>query len=133
MMALCDGPRSALLATSEDHKAVGDGDVGPNTGGMGTYSPSALVDDALRDHIVETIFLPTVRALGCHPLVNVAMVKKGGDPIRIDVASTLKKDSAGNPEGTITVGRLSDSYRMLNYLQKAAQLYSKKTPQKKSG
>ena len=36
MMALCDGTRLALLASSEDHKAVGDGDVGPNTGGMGT-------------------------------------------------------------------------------------------------
>jgi phosphoribosylamine--glycine ligase len=63
MMALCDGERIALLATSEDHKAVGDGDVGPNTGGMGTYSPSLLVDDALRERIIETIFAPTVRAL----------------------------------------------------------------------
>jgi phosphoribosylamine--glycine ligase len=63
MMALCDGERLALLATSEDHKAVGDGDVGPNTGGMGTYSPSTLVDDALRERILETIFVPTVRAL----------------------------------------------------------------------
>ena len=48
MMALCDGARLALLPSSEDHKAVGDGDQGPNTGGMGTYSPSPLVDDALR-------------------------------------------------------------------------------------
>jgi phosphoribosylamine---glycine ligase len=63
MMAFCDGERLALLATSEDHKAVGDGDVGPNTGGMGTYSPSSLVDDALRERILETIFVPTVRAL----------------------------------------------------------------------
>jgi phosphoribosylamine--glycine ligase len=63
MMAFCDGERIALLATSEDHKAVGDGDTGPNTGGMGTYSPSSLVDDALRERILETIFLPTVRAL----------------------------------------------------------------------
>jgi phosphoribosylamine--glycine ligase len=63
MMALCDGERVALLATSEDHKAVGDGDTGPNTGGMGTYSPSPLVDDALRARIVETIFVPTVRAM----------------------------------------------------------------------
>jgi phosphoribosylamine--glycine ligase len=63
MMAFCDGERIALLATSEDHKAVGDGDVGPNTGGMGTYSPSALVDDALAARIVETIFMPTVRAM----------------------------------------------------------------------
>ncbi|HEV3032652.1 MAG TPA: phosphoribosylamine--glycine ligase [Polyangia bacterium] len=63
MMALCDGERIALLATSEDHKAVGDGDVGPNTGGMGTYSPSPLVDAALELRILKTIFAPTVRAL----------------------------------------------------------------------
>jgi phosphoribosylamine---glycine ligase len=63
MMAFCDGERFVLLETSEDHKAVGDGDVGPNTGGMGTYSPSPLVDDAMEARIVETIFAPTVRAL----------------------------------------------------------------------
>jgi phosphoribosylamine--glycine ligase len=64
MMALCDGTRLALLASSEDHKAVGDGDVGPNTGGMGTYSPSPLVDEAAAQRILETLFVPTVRALG---------------------------------------------------------------------
>ena len=63
MMALCDGTRLALLASSEDHKAVGDGDVGPNTGGMGTVSPSALIDDAAAQRILETLFVPTVRAL----------------------------------------------------------------------
>ena len=63
MMALCDGTRFELLDSAEDHKAVGDGDVGPNTGGMGTYSPSPLVDAALKTRIVETIFTPTVRAL----------------------------------------------------------------------
>ena len=63
MMALCDGTRFELLDSAEDHKAVGDGDVGPNTGGMGTYSPSPLVDGALKSRIVETIFTPTVRAL----------------------------------------------------------------------
>ena len=63
MMAICDGTRLALLASSEDHKAVGDGDVGPNTGGMGTVSPSPLVDDALAQQMLETLFVPTVRAL----------------------------------------------------------------------
>ena len=58
MMALCDGTRLALLASSEDHKAVGDGDVGPNTGGMGTVSPSALIDDAAAQRILETLFVP---------------------------------------------------------------------------
>jgi phosphoribosylamine--glycine ligase len=63
MMALCDGTRLALLASSEDHKAVGDGDVGPNTGGMGTVSPSALVDEVTAQRMLETLFVPTVRAL----------------------------------------------------------------------
>jgi phosphoribosylamine--glycine ligase len=52
-----------LLASSEDHKAVGDGDRGPNTGGMGTVSPSALIDGALARTILETLFVPTLRAL----------------------------------------------------------------------
>lgn len=78
--------------------------------------------------------LDTVFSLGFHPLVSVVMMKKEGESIRVDVASTLKKDASGNPEGTITVGRLSDSYRMINYLQKAAKVYSnKKNEQKKSG
>jgi phosphoribosylamine--glycine ligase len=63
MMALCDGRRLALLASSEDHKAVRDGDQGPNTGGMGTTSPSPLVDEALAQGILETLFVPTLRAL----------------------------------------------------------------------
>ena len=63
VMAFCDGQRVALLASAEDHKAAYDGDRGPNTGGMGAYSPSPLVDEELSARIVETIFLPTVRAL----------------------------------------------------------------------
>lgn len=68
--------------------------------------------------------LETVKKLGFHPLVNVVMKKKDGELVRIDIASTQRKDFEGKPEGTITVGRLSDSYRMLNYLQKAAQARS---------
>jgi phosphoribosylamine--glycine ligase len=63
MLALCDGTRLALLPSSEDHKTVRDGDQGPNTGGMGTYSPSPLVDAESSQRILETLFVPTVRAL----------------------------------------------------------------------
>jgi phosphoribosylamine--glycine ligase len=63
MMALCDGTRFSLLASAEDHKAVGDGDRGPNTGGMGAYSPSPLVDEALTERIARTLFAPLVAAL----------------------------------------------------------------------
>jgi phosphoribosylamine--glycine ligase len=63
MMALCDGTRFVLLASSEDHKAVLDGDRGPNTGGMGAYSPSPLVDAALTETIARKIFAPLVAAM----------------------------------------------------------------------
>jgi phosphoribosylamine--glycine ligase len=63
MMALVDGTRFALLASAEDHKTVFEGDRGPNTGGMGAYSPSPLVDERLAARIGETIFAPTVRAM----------------------------------------------------------------------
>ena len=63
MMALCDGTRFVLLASAEDHKAVWDGDRGPNTGGMGAYSPSPLVDQALTEKIARTIFAPLVAAM----------------------------------------------------------------------
>jgi len=63
MLAICDGTRFELLASSEDHKTIFDGDVGPNTGGMGTSCPSPLIDAALTNRIAETIFAPVVRAM----------------------------------------------------------------------
>ncbi len=63
MLALVDGTRFVPLASAEDHKAVFDGDRGPNTGGMGAYSPCPLVDDEMVARIGETIFAPTIRAM----------------------------------------------------------------------
>lgn len=70
--------------------------------------------------------LDTVTKLGFHPVVNAVMVKKDAGLVRVDIASTLKSDDKGVPVGTITVGRLSDTYRMINYLQRAAQVTSTK-------
>jgi phosphoribosylamine--glycine ligase len=64
VMAICDGERFVLLPSAEDHKAVLDGDRGPNTGGMGTCSPSpVLTDPATIDFITRRIFEPTLAAL----------------------------------------------------------------------
>jgi phosphoribosylamine--glycine ligase len=60
VLAICDGTDAVALAPAQDHKRVGDGDVGPMTGGMGAYSPYPGVDV---DDVVDTIVLPTLQAL----------------------------------------------------------------------
>ncbi len=57
------GERVAALATSQDHKARNDGDTGPNTGGMGAYSPAPVVTQALHDRIMCEVMQPTARGL----------------------------------------------------------------------
>jgi len=63
VLALVDGETVVPLLPARDHKRVGDGESGPNTGGMGAYAPTALVDAPMLDRIMETIIRPTVRAL----------------------------------------------------------------------
>ena len=57
---LCDGETVLPIGTAQDHKRVGDGDTGPNTGGMGAYSPAPVLTDAIATQALETIVKPTV-------------------------------------------------------------------------
>lgn len=61
--ALVDGTTALALATAQDHKRVGEGDTGPNTGGMGAYSPAPVMSEALCTEVMDTIIMPTVRAM----------------------------------------------------------------------
>jgi phosphoribosylamine---glycine ligase len=61
--ALCDGHHALALATAQDHKRVGDGDVGPNTGGMGAYSPAPVMTPALNAQVMDEIIRPTVAGM----------------------------------------------------------------------
>ena len=61
--ALCDGETAIPLASAQDHKRVGDGDTGPNTGGMGAYSPAPVMTRAMEQRVMDEIVMPTVRAL----------------------------------------------------------------------
>ena len=68
VFAICDGSHVLMLDSAQDHKAVFDGDKGPNTGGMGAYSPAPIMDDALAEAALKTIIEPTVAAMqaeGC--------------------------------------------------------------------
>jgi phosphoribosylamine--glycine ligase len=64
VFAVTDGKGScALLASAQDHKRVGDGDTGPNTGGMGAYSPVPILDPEVETHILDTVIAPVVDEL----------------------------------------------------------------------
>jgi phosphoribosylamine---glycine ligase len=61
--ALCDGDTAVPLASAQDHKRLGDGDTGPNTGGMGAYSPAPVMTREMERRVMEEIIKPTVHAL----------------------------------------------------------------------
>jgi phosphoribosylamine--glycine ligase len=69
--ALCDGDTAIPLASAQDHKRVGDGDTGPNTGGMGAYTPAPIMTPAMNRRVMDEIIIPTVNAL-----------KKAGAPFK---------------------------------------------------
>jgi phosphoribosylamine--glycine ligase len=61
--ALCDGVTALALASAQDHKRVGDGDTGPNTGGMGAYSPAPIMTHEMTDRVMREIIMPTVKTM----------------------------------------------------------------------
>jgi phosphoribosylamine--glycine ligase len=61
--ALCDGSHALALAAAQDYKRVGDGDTGPNTGGMGAYSPAPCVTPEIEAQVMDRIIRPTLRAM----------------------------------------------------------------------
>ena len=69
ILAMVDGERAVLLPGSQDHKRIFDGDKGPNTGGMGAYSPAPVVTDDMLPGIKEQIILPVVRELARRGIV----------------------------------------------------------------
>ncbi|HEY1980464.1 MAG TPA: phosphoribosylamine--glycine ligase [Xanthobacteraceae bacterium] len=61
--ALCDGETAIPLTTAQDHKRAYDGDQGPNTGGMGAYSPAPNIDEAMSQRVMSEIIMPTLQAM----------------------------------------------------------------------
>jgi phosphoribosylamine--glycine ligase len=63
IFVLCDGENMLPMASAQDHKRVGEGDTGPNTGGMGAYSPAPVVSDAVLQQTLQDIVAPTLKTL----------------------------------------------------------------------
>lgn len=62
-IVMVDGSNALAMATSQDHKRIGNGDTGPNTGGMGAYSPAPVVTNAVHQHVMQDIIMPTVNGM----------------------------------------------------------------------
>jgi phosphoribosylamine--glycine ligase len=106
--ALCDGETAVPLAGAQDHKRVGDGDVGPNTGGMGAYSPAPILDMAMQAQVMERIVLPTVRGMAAEgrPYRGVLFV---GLMIADGEARVVEYNCRfGDPECQVIMARLKD-------------------------
>lgn len=106
--AICDGARALPFATAQDHKRVGDGDAGPNTGGMGAYSPASVVTPEIEARVMAEIIEPTMRAMrekGA-PFTGVLyaglMLTKDG-PKLIEYNNRF-----GDPEAQVILPRLED-------------------------
>ena len=86
-IVMVDGKNVLPMATSQDHKRVGDGDTGPNTGGMGAYSPAPVVTPEIHQRVMERIIMPTVRGMAAEGNVYTGFLYAG-----------LMIDAAGNPK-----------------------------------
>lgn len=62
-IVIADGEHVLPMATSQDHKRIGEGDTGPNTGGMGAYSPAPVVTDAVYQRVMDEVIMPTIRGM----------------------------------------------------------------------
>ncbi len=120
-IAICDGKTIMPLASSKDHKRIFDNDQGPNTGGMGSYSPAPLIDSGLYGKIIKDVMEPTVRGMS-----------KRGQPIKGFIYAGIMVDTArkqpyvleynvrmGDPECQPIMMRLKSD--LFEYLQSAAE------------
>lgn len=113
--ALTDGLNILPLNTAQDHKRVGDGDTGPNTGGMGAYSPARLMNDDLNNIIINDILKPTVAGMakdGCpfQGVLYAGLMVKDGKPRLVEYNARF-----GDPECQTLMLRLKSDLVELLY------------------
>ncbi|EYU33276.1 hypothetical protein MIMGU_mgv1a003947mg [Erythranthe guttata] len=106
--ALVDGENALALESAQDHKRVGDGDVGPNTGGMGAYSPAPVLTKELEKVVMESIIVPTVKGMALEGCKFVGVLYAG---LMIERKSGLPKlieynVRFGDPECQVLMVRL---------------------------
>jgi phosphoribosylamine--glycine ligase len=104
---VCDGTRAVALASAQDHKRVGDGDRGPNTGGMGAYAPAGIVTPEVHARVMQEIVEPTLAGMAAEgaPFRGVMFV---GLMIECGIPRVLEYNVRfGDPEATVLVPMFS--------------------------
>ncbi len=113
-IVMVDGANVLPMATSQDHKRVGDGDSGPNTGGMGAYSPAPVVTDDVHQRVMDEVIWPTVKGMAAEGNVYTGflyaglMIDKAGAPKVIEFNCRF-----GDPETQPIMLRLQSSLVLL--------------------
>ncbi|HET9340749.1 MAG TPA: phosphoribosylamine--glycine ligase [Casimicrobiaceae bacterium] len=106
-IVLCDGRNVLPLASSQDHKRLGDGDTGPNTGGMGAYSPAPVVTPALHKRIMREVIVPAVEGMAADGIPYTGFLYAG---VMIDAEGTPRvlefNCRLGDPETQPIMARL---------------------------
>jgi phosphoribosylamine--glycine ligase len=116
LFALCDGERAVLLGSAQDHKRVGEGDTGPNTGGMGTYSPAPVMRDAVTQAAWDRMVLPLLAEMQKRGtpysgfLFAGLMVAPDGTPKLIEYNCRM-----GDPETQVILPRIENDFVELCY------------------
>ena len=115
VLAFCDGTTIVPMPAAQDHKPLLDGDLGPNTGGMGAYAPTPLVDEALTTHVVDNIMVPVIRALALDGFPYVGVLY-AGLMLTDDGPRVLEFNCRfGDPEAQVILPLLrSDLYEILS-------------------
>ncbi len=106
--ALCDGTHAVSLGSAQDHKRVGEGDTGPNTGGMGAYSPAPILTPALEAQVMERIIQPALKGMAdrgapFHGLLFAGLMIGSDGPKLIEFNTRF-----GDPETQVILPRLQD-------------------------
>jgi phosphoribosylamine--glycine ligase len=122
-IVMCDGRHVLPMASSQDHKRLQDGDAGPNTGGMGAYSPAPVVTPAVHERIMREVIDPTVRGLAADGMPFTGFLYAG---LMIDAAGAPKvieyNVRFGDPETQPVLARLQSDLTLLCEAALAGQL-----------
>jgi phosphoribosylamine---glycine ligase len=114
-IVVSDGTRALALATSQDHKRIGDGDTGPNTGGMGAYSPAPVVTPEVHARVMREIIQPTIKGMATDGMPFTGFLYAG---LMIDAQGKARvvefNARLGDPEAQVLLMRLkSDLFDLL--------------------